>query len=342
MAQLPIFATSCPMQVSLQIYDPKTRVGMRGMLKTKSAGKQILLVVSITLACFFLLGLLGTVILSMVTGMNLSEIGNTDQWNYSDPRTVAMIRGMQAVQFVSLFLVPAWINTYFLTTDRRTYLGLRVMQPKYLLAGVAVMIISIPFVNWMGELNRQIDFPPDMAAWMKEKEEQASLMIRALLSRRSPADLMLNLFFIADLASVGEELLFRGLLQRLFIKLFRSPLAGILVSAFLFSAMHMQFYGFFPRFLLGAVLGLIYWYSGSLWIAIIAHFVYDAALIILAYFYPEMLNDESTVKVTNMAFAGLVSFAITAALIFWMKVNSRTKYAEVYANDAVPVKDHPF
>jgi hypothetical protein len=315
---------------------------MRGMLKTKSAGKQIVLVLSISLASFFFIGMLGTLLLSMITGMSLADVGDPAKWNYADSRTIAMIRGMQAVQFVSLFLVPAWITTHFLTTDRKTYLGLRGVHSRYLLAGIGIMIISIPFVNWMGELNRQIDFPPAVAEWMKEKEEEASAMIRALLSRRTPLDLVLNLFFIAVLASVGEELLFRGLLQRLFIKLFRSPLAGILISAFLFSAMHMQFYGFLPRFLLGIVLGLIYWYSGSLWVAIIAHFVYDAMLIVLAYFYPEMLNDETTVKVTNMALAGLVSLALVSALIFWMKVNSRTRYAEVYADDRVPVKDHPF
>ena len=315
---------------------------MRGMLKHKSAGTQILFVVSISLASFFLLGMLGTVILGQITGFSIAEISDPAKWDYTSSSTITLVRGMQVVQFISLFVVPTWLCSRFLSIHSGEYLGLKTMRLNYLLAGVAAMIISIPFVNWMGEINRNIDFPPGWATWMKEKEEEAALLIRALLSRRTPADLLLNLFFIAVLAAVGEELLFRGLLQRLFIKLFRSPVAGILVAGFLFSAMHMQFYGFLPRFLLGVILGLIYWYSGSLWVAVIAHFIYDAALIVLAYFYPEMLNDETTVKVSNMAVAGIISFAITMALVLWMRANSGRKYAEVYADDSVPVKDHPF
>ena len=108
----------------------------------------------------------------------------------------------------------------------------------------------------------------------------------------------------------------------LFIKIFKSPWAGIIAAAFLFPAMHLQFYGFLPRFVLGILLGLIYWYSGSLWAAMIAHFVYDASLIILTYFNPEMLNDETSVKLSNTAFLAAVSFIIGSLAIGWMKRRS--------------------
>ena len=305
------------------------------MLKTKSAGTQILLVVSVTLATFFLLSLLGTVILGLITGMSLLEISDPAKWDLTDPDMIFLLRGMQLVQFISLFVVPVWISSWMLGTNHSRYLGLRSFHIGYLIAGIAAMIIAIPFVNWMGELNRQVQFPPGVEAWMKQKEEEATLMVRALLSRRTVWDLFLNLFFIAVLAAVGEELLFRGLLQRLFIKWFKSPWAGIFVAAFLFSAMHVQFYGFLPRFLLGVILGLMYWYSGSLWVAIIAHFVYDAALIILSYFYPEMLNDETTVQVSNLAVAGIISLGLTVLLIYWMKKRSVASYQAVYADDKI-------
>lgn len=315
---------------------------MRGMLKTKSPGSQILLVIGICLASFFILGLIGTIILSGMTGMNIVEISDTVNWDFSKPEVLTLVRGMQVVQFISLFIVPTWICTKLLSTDSSEYLGLKNPKLNYLVAGIAAMFICIPFVNWMGELNRLIHFPPDIEAWMKAKEDEAALTIKGLLSRHTVKDLFLNLFFIAVLAAVGEELLFRGLLQRLFIKLFKSPLAGIIITAFLFSAMHLQFYGFLPRFLLGVILGLVYWYSGSLWVAIIAHFIYDAVLIILAYFYPEMLKDETTVQIANMVLLGSISLVATMALILWMKANSKTSYQVVYANDAIPVKDDPF
>ena len=177
---------------------------------------------------------------------------------------------------------------------------------------------------------------------MRVKEEEAARTIKALLSRHTIQDLLLNLIFIAGLAAVGEELLFRGMVQRLLIKLFKSPWAGIVVSALIFSAMHMQFYGFLPRFVLGVLLGAVYWYSGSLCVAMLAHFIYDAVLIIAAYYNPEMLEQESTVQFSNMALVGSISLALVVLLLLWMKKRSTATFASVYADDAIPVKNHPF
>ena len=104
----------------------------------------------------------------------------------------------------------------------------------------------------------------------------------------------------------------------------------------------MQFYGFLPRFVLGILLGVVYWYSGSLWVAILAHFVYDAVLIIAAYFNPNMLNEENSVKLSSMALVATISLTLITLLVGWMKKQSRVTYNEVYADDAIPVKDHPF
>ncbi|HRG80937.1 MAG TPA: CPBP family intramembrane metalloprotease, partial [Chitinophagaceae bacterium] len=212
----------------------------------------------------------------------------------------------------------------------------------YILAGVGVMLIAIPFTGLLGELNRNIPFPKGMASWMHEQEVDAARTIQALLSRHTPGDLLLNLLCVAGFAAVGEELLFRGVVQRILIKLFKSPFVGILVSAALFSAMHMQFYGFFPRLALGILLGLIFWYSGSLWIAMLAHFVYDAVLIILAYNNPSMLAEENSLPIKNLILAGSISFLFVMMLLIWMRKKTVTTYASVYADDAVPVKNHPF
>jgi len=316
---------------------------MRGLLKTKSAGNQFLLLVSIALVSFFLVGLIGTVILSALTGMDIKEMSDMTKWDYSKPATINFIRGMQIIQFISLFLIPTFICARLFSTDTRQYLGLR--KPfirSYWVIGILVMILAIPFVQWLGELNRGIRFPSGIEHWMKAKEAEANKTVMALLSRQTIKDLILNIICIAGLAAVGEELLFRGMAQRLLIKMFKSPWPGILIAAFLFSAMHLQFYGFFPRFILGILLGIVYWYSGSLWTAILAHFVYDALLITLAYFNPSMLNEEATVKLSSIALTAAISFIMLALAVNWMMKNSKADYNQVYAEDEVPVKDHPF
>lgn len=316
---------------------------MRGLLKSKSAGSQFLLLISIALASFFLLGLLGTIVLSAITGIGILEMGDSSKWNFSKPEIITFIRGMQVVQFISLFLVPSLLCARFFSTDAKKYLGLK--KPSnlfYFLVAVVVMIIALPLVNWLGELNKNVQFPSNIQEWMKSGEQEAAKMVQALLSKHTVNDLIINVICIAGLAAVGEELLFRGMVQRLLIKMFKTPWPGIIITAVLFSAMHMQFYGFLPRFLLGILLGAAYWYSGSLWVAIVAHFVYDALLIVLTYFYPAMLNDESSVKLGNLALIGSISFVLVALLIEWMRKKTTTTYNEVYADDEVPVKDHPF
>lgn len=316
---------------------------MRGLLKSKSAGSQFLLFISITLVSFFLLGLLGTMALSAITGINIIEFGDPSKWDFTKPGFITFIRGMQVVQFIGLFLVPVLICARLFSTDSKKYLGLKKPSNKfYFLAGIALMIVAIPLVNWLGELNKNVQFPSGWVEWMKNSEEEAEKTVKALLSRQTIQDLLINIICIAGLAAVGEELLFRGMVQRLLIKMFKNPWPGIIIAAFLFSAMHLQFYGFLPRFVLGICLGIIYWYSGSLWVAIVAHFMYDTLLIVLAYFNPEMLNSENSVKLSSLAVAGSISFAVVIVLIEWMRKRSTTRYSEVYAEDNKPVKDHPF
>ena len=315
---------------------------MKGLLKSKPAGTQFLILISIALASFFLIGILGTVVLSKISGMDLETMSDSSKWDYNSPTLTTVIRGMQIIQFVSLFLIPSFLCAWFFSTDSKKYLGLK--KPSnmgYFLVAAGVLLVALPLVSFLGELNRNVQLPSGVANWMKEQEDEAAKTIKALLSKHTIKDLILNLICIAGLAAVGEELLFRGVAQRLLIKLCKSPWAGIIISAFLFSAMHVQFYGFLPRFVLGILLGVIYWYSGSLWTAILAHFVYDAALIILVYFNPESLNDENTLNLSNIALGAAISAALVVFLVLWMKKKSTVTYEQVYADDK-QVKDHPF
>lgn len=316
---------------------------MQGVLKAKSGGNQFLLLISITLASFFILGLVGTLAISAITGIGINEMSDISKLNFTKPETINLIRGMQVVQFISLFVVPTFICAKLFSTNTRKYLGFKApSNTGYFLVGIGVMLLSIPLINLLGELNKNVHFPSVVERWMKSSEEEAAKTIKALLSKQTFKDLILNIIFIAGLAAVGEELLFRGIVQRLLTKMFKSPWAGIIIAAFLFSALHMQFYGFLPRFVLGILLGLIYWYSGSLWPAILAHFVYDAFFITVIYFRPEMVNDDPSVKLSALAIGAVISLALVTYLVIWMKKKSATTYSDVYAEDNTPVKDHPF
>ena len=315
---------------------------MKGLLKSKSAGSQFVLFIGICVFSIFVITIIGTSILARVTGLGFTEVVDASKWDYSKPQTIFIIRALQVIQFVGLFLIPTFICARLFSTDIKKYLGLKKPSNNlYFFVAIVAIVVSIPLVTWLGELNRAIHFPQRIAEWMRKGEEQPAKTVQGLLSKNTVKDLILNIICIAGLAAVGEELLFRGMLQRLLIKMFRNPWPGIIITAILFSAMHMQFYGFIPRFALGILLGAVYWYSGSLWVAMLAHFMYDGLLIVLAYFNPAMINDDNVGKAQNLALIGTVSFVCVIFLIEWMRKKTVVTYTEVYAEDG-QVKDHPF
>ncbi len=293
---------------------------MKGLFQHKTAGQQFFLLLSLSLFSFFVIGLLGTYALTIITGISLEQVGALDTLDPKHPWLPFFIRGMQAVQFIGLFLVPSWFaGKYFTTQSASSYLGLRKPNyPGFWLVGTFAILIALPMVQWLGEINRAIEFPAELTNWIRSKEDEANETVKALLSRHTVKDLLLNLFFVAGLAAVGEELLFRGVVQRIFVRQFGQAWPAIIFSAFLFAALHMQFYGFFPRLALGILLGAIYWYSGSLWVAILAHFVYDAILITLVYFNPAMLNDEPVVSQEALLYSGLLSALMVTMNLHWM------------------------
>lgn len=309
---------------------------MRGMFNGRSAGNQLLLTVSFAAVSFFVLGMAGTFILSAITGISANDILNPAIFTQKREQALFFIRGMQFVQFVGLFLVPSFLAAYFFSTNTKSYLGFKKPYVNmYWMTGILTLMIALPLVQWLGELNREIPFSPSIAKWIGDKEDSADQTVKALLSNQSLTDLLLNLFFIAGLAAIGEELLFRGVLQRLFIKQFRNPWAGILMAAFLFSALHMQFYGFLPRFVLGVLLGAVYWYSGSLWIAILTHFLYDGLLVSITYFDPTMLNDDKQiVSASALMVSGLLSALFVTMNIHWMLKNTNASYETFVAEES--------
>jgi membrane protease YdiL (CAAX protease family) len=317
--------------------------GMQSYLKTRSAWSQFFIFLSLVFSGLLIfVMMIGTFAATKATGLSLFEVSDMANWDTADLRYALFLRIMLVVQFAGLFLVPVLVFAYLSDPRPAQYLGLRPTAPLFFVTGILVMVVSLPLVEYLGALNQKIRFPAGMEGWMKSAEKEAQQQIGLLLKQRSVSNLLLNIIMIAGFAGIGEELFFRGVLQRLFIWGFKNVWVGILLSAFLFSALHMQFYGFFPRFLLGILLGVIYWYSGSIWPAIAAHFFYDALLIVLAYFNPQMITEEQSSLIApslQVTFA-LLSAILTAALVWYMRKKSRADTALL--RYVPPKDDNPF
>jgi len=298
---------------------------------------QLLMFGGMAIGCFMIFGFIGTFVLAKATGIDLMTLSDPDKWDYANPSLLTFLRGMLVVQFFALYIIPVFLFARFCDPKPTQYLGLTSAKSLYIILGVIALIVALPFVDWTGTINSAlIPETTTIGKWMKASEESTAKQIGFMLKRNSVQDLFLNLVLVAVFAGVGEELFFRGVLQRLFIKLFKSPWAGILVTAFIFSAIHLQFYGFIPRFILGVLLGLLYWYSGSLWPAIIAHFVYDAFAVVMIWFNPALADQESvTVSLGNKSILAAISLALIIGIVILMKKRSTNSYEAVYARDNI-------
>ena len=142
------------------------------------------------------------------------------------------------------------------------------------------MFLFSPVINLLGLLNKQMELPAFMAPieeWMRAQETLAEQLTTILLSSDSVWVILANLIVIAVTAGITEEFLFRGALQRVIGKWTSNPHTIIWIAAILFSAFHLQFYGFLPRMILGACFGYLLYWSKSIWISVFSHFVNNAS-----------------------------------------------------------------
>jgi len=162
---------------------------------------------------------------------------------------------------------------------------------------------------------------------MEASEQKAMELTEAFLVMNSIGDLLINLFLIGLIPAIGEELLFRGVLQQLFTKWTGKVHLAIFISAFLFSAIHLQFFSFLPRFVLGIVLGYMFYWSKNLWLPILAHFTNNTLAIIFTYHFVadkiqiDFLNEETSVNIS----AALISLLAVALLMFLLYKNTSIK-----------------
>ncbi|XOV92087.1 MAG: lysostaphin resistance A-like protein [Bacteroidota bacterium] len=187
------------------------------------------------------------------------------------------------------------------------------------------MVVNSIFIEW----NRNIVFPEFMH-WFEDyvstKEGELELLTNYITSFENFGQFILGFIIIAILPAIGEELLFRGLIQNLFGVALKNIHLAIWLTAFIFGAIHMQFYGMVPRILLGALFGYLYFWSGHLTIAMFAHFINNGFTLVLLYLAQEGLVDYDPVSKENTApfMVVIVFFVIVSALLLLYRNYFRT------------------
>jgi membrane protease YdiL (CAAX protease family) len=236
--------------------------------------------------------------------------------NLKDATVIQVQRIFQIAFQIGIFVFAPLL--FFVLVEKHSFkkLGLdsNPFNVNYLLI-VILMLVALPGINYTHTLNQALHLPGWLSGterWMLDKEEAADRLTNAFLGLKSPGDLFWNIIMFGLLPAVGEELFFRGALFSIFREWTKRTNLTIFITAFLFSAIHLQFYGFLPRFLLGVGLGYLFYFTGSLWAPMLAHFVNNTLAVVTAYLFS---IGKSSVNYSELGTVDNVSISIVSIVL---------------------------
>jgi CAAX protease family protein len=293
---------------------------------------KFLLTVGLILISVTFFTLVSLVVAGLVYGLSIVEL-NALLTDYSDPRAIQVLKFIQTFSMIGSFIFPAFCIAYLFSTQPIAYLSLnKKAQGGSILLVVLAFLVALPLINFVGELNSHLSLPSFLSGvekWMRESEDKAAELTKYFLEMHSTGDVLFNLFMIALLPAIGEELIFRGVVQRIFSEWLKNIHVAVWISAILFSALHIQFYGFLPRMMLGVMLGYLLVWSGSLWLPMVAHFVNNAAAIILSYLFREEVIGLDADKIgTQSDYVSVMVSLVCTGFLLWMVYKREWRHAE--------------
>jgi membrane protease YdiL (CAAX protease family) len=249
---------------------------------------------------------------------------------FPQPVTTEALKWVQLIQTAALFLLPPFLMAFLWTKQPLEWLKLKSETRGYGLWAIFLMLMALPAINLVGYFNQQMSLPAflePLEQWMKTAEANAAHLTEQFLSVTTFDGLIINILLMALLPAVAEELTFRGVLQRLIQTQTNEAInregkrvhLAIWCTAILFSAIHMQFYGFLPRMLMGALFGYALVWTGSLWIPILMHFTNNAMAVILYFLAIRSgwdMDMVDTIGTNDTLWLGVVSLVLTIIGIY--------------------------
>ena len=288
----------------------------KGICASRPASVQLLIFLLLVSAGAIFSSLLSTIYILLTQGLETDMTQNPN-----------LARVIQLIASIGTFLLPALGMAWLCSASPKQYLSIRgIKDPRTWILTFVCMLLLTPVINLLGLLNQQMELPAFLAPveeWMRAQEDLAERLTMTLLSDNHVEAIIANLIVIALAAGITEEFLFRGALQRVIGKYTTNPHTVIWIAAALFSAFHLQFYGFLPRMLLGAYFGYLLYWGKSIWLPVFAHFTNNAVAVIGmsdshwkdSEFITGEIPPEHLLDFTLMATASLLLFLLANRLL---------------------------
>lgn len=247
----------------------------------------------------------------------------------NNPDNANAVRTMQFISVLCLFFLPAYFYAKLCHKKALRHLGfIKIPSIQQLLLIAGIVFFALFIVGALSELWQKIPFPANWQLKFKAAEEEYSKQMQVMARMNNVGDFLISLFIVALLPAVFEEVFFRGALQNLLSRWFKAPVWAIVVTSILFSAMHGSYDGFLPRFVLGFILGWLFYRTGNIWVNIAAHFINNAIGIVTLYLYskPNTTTDLSKLDDRFPIWYGAIG---VIAVIFLLKAFDKVSKNEI-------------
>jgi len=280
---------------------------------------QFLILIALTIGVVLVGNLIGLGVVAGIYG--LKTVMNIAQLDLSAPGTASALWILQILGTTLPLLIVPLVFANFIVKQPQQYLKPSFNVPWMLFAIVfCVMMASSPMIEFLSRINQNIVLPDYLSGvqkWMRESEDKAEKLITVLLKMDTVFGAIANVIAVGLFTAIVEELMFRGCVQTIFVKWTGNVHAAVWITGILFSAFHMEFFGFLPRLLLGVLFGYFTAWSGSVWPAIWAHFLNNASAVIAVYLYQHKLVkvDPNSTQIFKYQ-AYVFSFIIVLFLLF--------------------------
>jgi membrane protease YdiL (CAAX protease family) len=276
-------------------------------------GFRMVLFIAMTGLSMILGGLITFSIVSAALHVPLTEI----QSILMRPEYTSMTQMANAFASIIGFGLPVWVVAYFTPGNMGTNLGFKpIANDKQIMIVVLLAFTGLFLSGALGDLTDKLTFSTTVRNWATNLESQYKKALMAMTQMRTIWDLLFAIVAIAVVPAVVEELYFRASLQKIIMDWSGKPIVAIVVTAILFSAFHFSYFGFLSRMSLGIVLGLIYYFTKTIWLPILMHFINNAIGVSALYMVRNNPKQIDKVLDSNLAYYWVILGILLLVVLF--------------------------
>ncbi len=285
----------------------------------QSGSTSFLVLLGCLIAGFFIAQFGSVVAVALFNGFDINAVFSILSPPFTDESTrVPLLLAQGANSFILFIATPFfYLHFYEQVNPKGVITAGNTPNSKLLLITIVLVIVYMPISAYTAFWNESIEIPGAFGELAQKMEEQLKELTLFMVNFSSFGQFLLGLIIIAVIPGIGEELLFRGVIQNKILKSFGNVHLAIWITAFLFSAFHFQFYGFIPRMLLGGLFGYLYIWSGSIIVPMLAHFVNNGFTLLMMYLNKSGASEIEIDSPDSYSLLGAVVSIILVSGIIW-------------------------